>query len=212
MADDGNDIITGTLELEERDMHAAIIDSSWLLRARFGIAAILAFSYGMLFFTSRVNVNQMFGPVLCGAVLVATLFVTPRTRARKLLESLAKGGDRHASYRFDGEGLTFRTAGSTTTSAYRTIAEYREGKAAFLVYHSPGVAHVIPKRAFSPEDLARVSARLAANVKAKRGGMATKILVVWFAAILFFMVVWQLLNRAPTPRTGATAPAPAAAP
>jgi len=192
---DETEVVTGDLELEERDLHAAILDTSWLLRARFGIAAILAFSYGTLAFMGHAHLQDLFGPLLCGAVLVAALFVTPNLRARKLLEALAKGGDRRASFRFDGEGVTFRTAGSTTTSAYRSIAEYREGKAAFLVYHSPGVANVVPKRAFSPADLARVSALLAANVKAKRGGNASKILIVWFALILVFMVVWQFLSN-----------------
>ena len=193
---DETDAVTGSLELEERDLHTAIIDTSWFLRARFAIAAILAFSYGMLAFASHAPTSQMFGPILCGAVLVSMLFVAPRMRARKLLESLAKGGDRHASFRFDGDGVTFRTAGSTTTSAYRSIAEYSEGKTSFLVYHSPGVANVIPKRAFSPGDLARVSALLAANVKVKRQRAVGKIVVLWFACILTFLVVWQFLSAA----------------
>jgi YcxB-like protein len=191
---DATDIVTGTLELEERDLHAGIVDSSWFLRARFAIAAILAFSYGTVAFTSHAPVSQMLGQMLPGAVLVLVLFVTPGMRARRLLESLAKGGDRHASFRFDGDGVTFRTAGSTTTSAYRSISEYREGKASFLVYHSPGVANVIPKRAFSPGDLARVSALLAANVKGKRQRSVGKIVILWFACILTFLVVWQFLS------------------
>ncbi|HVU51319.1 MAG TPA: YcxB family protein [Polyangia bacterium] len=210
--DAASDTITGALELEARDLHAAIIDASWLLRARFGIAAFLAFSYGMLAFTSHAPASQMFGPILCGAVLVASLFVTPRLRARKLLEALAKGGDRHASYRFDADGVTFRTAGSTTTSAYRSIGEYREGEAAFLLYHSPGVAHIIPKRAFSPGDVARVRALLAANAKVKRARGVGKVVIVWFALILTFLVVWQFLSQAPPPRPRATAAVPSAVP
>jgi hypothetical protein len=207
---DANDVITGSLELEERDLQAAIVDSSWLLRARFGIAAILAFSFGMGIFVTHVPAREMLSPIICGAVLVTVFFVTPRTRARKLLESLAQGGDRRASYRFDEEGVTLRTAGSTSTAAYRALTEYRDGKSAFLIYQA-GVAHVIPKRAFSPRDLARVSARLTANVKRKGSGAVAKILVAWFAAILLFLVMWQVLNQPPTHPRATSAP-PTAAP
>jgi hypothetical protein len=171
MNDAADETISGTLELEESDLHAAIIDTSPLLRARFAIAAVLALSYVLLAFVAHAARRDMVGPIICGAVLAGTLFLTPKVRARQLLEALTKGGDRHASFRFDGEGVTFRTAGSTTTSAYRSLVAYREGKTAFLVYQSPGVANVIPKRAFSPEDVARVSARLLASVK-RRGGVA----------------------------------------
>jgi hypothetical protein len=209
---EADDVVTGSLELEERDLHAGIVDTSWFLRARFAIAAIVAFSYGAVVLGSHAPLSQNIGSMLPGAVLVLALFVSPGMRARRLLESLAKGGDRHASFRFDAEGITFRTAGSTTTSAYRSIAEYREGKTAFLVYHSPGVANVIPKRAFSPGDLARVSALLAANVKAKRQRPVGKIVILWFACILAFLVIWQFLNAAPTPPPHATSATPTEAP
>jgi hypothetical protein len=210
---EANGPIVGTIELEERDLRAAFIELSWILRARFGIVFILAFSYGSLALMAPEARGQLIQPpFILSVVFAAVLFVSPRLRARKLLEAIAKGGDRRASYRFDDEGVTFRTAGSTMTSAYRSLVEYAEGKTAFLIYGSPGVANIVPKRAFSPEELARVRAWLAANVKPKRTRSASKIIVIWFGAILLFMVVWQLLNNAPKPRGAAPAaePTPAA--
>jgi hypothetical protein len=220
MSDQGTDTseptgepVMGTLELDERDLRAAIVDASWLLRARFGIAAILAFSYGTLAFMSPAAIGQMVQPITFGALVVALLFVMPYFQARKLLAAIAKGGDKRASFRFDDDGVTLRTAGSTTTTTYRSLVEYREGKTAFLIYSSPNVGNVVPKRAFSPEGLARVGALLAANVKPRRARSASKILVAWFVAILMFMVVWQFLSKQRTaPRAPASAETRAPAP
>jgi hypothetical protein len=208
-----SETVTGTLELQESDLRAAIIESSWPIRARFGILAVVALCYGALAVSEPSTVKQMLPSLLAIGAFLVVLFITPSRRARKLLEVVAKGGDRHASYRFDADGLTLRTAGATTTAAYRSLSEYREGKTSFLIYSSPGVANVVPKRAFSPADLATVSALLAANVKRTRGRSASKIIILWFALILMFLVVWQFLsNQAPTPRPRGSAETQAPAP
>jgi hypothetical protein len=189
----------GAVELEERDLQAAIIDLSWILRARVGIGLVLAFIYGVPALTAHESVGELAQQALFGGLFVAFLFVSPRLRARRLLRSIAAGGDRHASYRFDDDGVTFRTAGSTTTAAYRSLVESREGKTALFVYTAPGVANIVPKRAFTPEGLARVRALLAANVKAARLSNANRLFVLWFAAILAFFVMWQFLSSTSGP-------------
>jgi hypothetical protein len=202
MGDDGAAVmesavepILGTLELDEADLRAGIVQSSGVLRARLGIVLVVAFCYSMLgLMNGGVPLTQNLPSMLVGAAFVAVLFASPRWRARQLLRALAAGGDRHASFRFDAEGVTYRTAGSTTTTSYRSLVEYRETKSSFLVYASPGIANIVPKRAFSPSDVARVGALLAANVKRKRARGGTRLVILWFSLILFFLVVWQFLS------------------
>ena len=201
----GGEPVTGTLELDERDLRAAIVDLSGLLRARFAVMFILVFCYGGPAIANR-ELGQLAQPVIFSAVLIVILFGLPYYRARNLLRAIAKGGDRHASYRFDDEGLTMRTAGSTMTTAYRSLVDFRETKTAFLISTSPGVSNIVPKRAFSPEGLERVSALLAANVKVKRARTGNRLVILWFALIFLFIVVWQFLSGSggsPQPR-GAT--------
>jgi hypothetical protein len=204
MAEEGDaasEATIGSLALEEGDLLPAIIDMSVWSRGRFGIALIIALAYGTLALRGHVTTADVAPQVMIGGIFLFFVFASPRIRARRLLESIAAGGDRHASYRFDDDGVTFRTAGSTNVTSYRSLVEYQEARTAFLVYSSPGVAHVVPKRAFSPEGMARVGALLAAHVKKRRQRSANKLILAWSAGLLLFFVVWQFLNASspPTP-------------
>jgi YcxB-like protein len=187
--------VAGSVELEEADLRAAILEMSVMSRGRVGITLILAFAYGVLAFVGHAKASDLAPQAAFGVFFLFFLFIAPRIRARRLLEAIAVGGDRHASYLFDDESVTFRTAGSTATTAYRSLVDYREGPTAFLVYSSPGVAHVVPKRAFDAEGVARVSALLAANVKKRRERNVNRLILVWFAALLMAFVIWQFFSN-----------------
>jgi hypothetical protein len=159
--------IVGSLELEERDFRRAIVALSWILRARVGVGLLLVVIYGGLVFLGHRSLHQMVEPLVVGGLLVGTLFFSPYVRARQSLAALA-GGDTHASYRFDDDSVTIRLAGATSTIAYRSLMSYREGKTELLLVSAPGVAHIVPKRAFAAGDASRVAALIAANVKAGR--------------------------------------------
>jgi hypothetical protein len=209
--DDAREPTIGSVELDERDLRLAIIDLSFVLRARVGIGVVLAFMFGVLSL-GHADVAQVAQQLIPGALFVAYLFVSPALRARQLLRSIVAGGDRHASYRFDDDGVTFRSSVSTMTAAYRSLVEYREGKTAFFVYTAPGVANIVPKRAFRAEELSDVRARLAANVKARPMSHASRRVLLWFAAILAFLVVWELLSSTRPPTDAPAPPSPAATP
>jgi hypothetical protein len=189
------EVTTGAVELDESDLRSAILEMSVMSRGRVGITLILAFAYGVLAFVGHVKASDMAPQAAFAVFFLFFLFISPRIRARRLLESIAVGGDRHASYRFDDDSVSFRTAGSTATTAYRSLVDYREGPTAFLVYSSPGVAHVVPKRAFDAAGVARVSALLAANVKKRRERNVNRLILVWFAALLLAFVGWQLFGN-----------------
>jgi len=186
---------TGSVELEEADIRSAILEMSVMSRGRVGITLLLALAYATMALVGHVKASDMAPQAAFGVFFLFFLFISPRIRARRLLEAIAVGGDRHASYRFDDESVTFRTAGSTATTAYRSLVDYREGPTAFLVYSSPGVAHVVPKRAFDAAGAARVSALLTANVKKRRDRNVNKLIIAWFVALLSALVIWQFFSN-----------------
>jgi hypothetical protein len=203
MEEQGMEPILGTLELEERDFREAIVELSWILRARVGVGVVLAFTFGTLALLGHTSWQQLVEPMVVSALLLGTLIGSPYVRARQSLVAVALGGDKRASYRFDDDGVTQRTAGATSTTAYRSLSGYRETKTAFLLFPAPGVAHIVPKRAFSPADASRVAALLAANVKLQRPRRVGRLVVLWFAAVLAALVIWQFLSN-----TSVTPPAP----
>jgi YcxB-like protein len=162
--------ITGSLELEERDFRRAIVELSWVLRARSGVGVVLVGIYGAVILLGHRSIHQMIEPLVVSGLLMGTLFFSPYVRARQSLAALAAlaGGDKQASYRFDDDSVTIRMAGATSTIAYRSLMSYREGETELLLVSAPGVAHIVPKRAFSAGDASRITALLAANVKARR--------------------------------------------
>jgi hypothetical protein len=199
-ADAAGEPATGSLELNETDLRSALLDMSGLLRARVAITLILAFSSFSVF---AMGGNDGWGAKIqllaIPMFFMGALWLTPYLSARRLLTAIARGGDKNASYRFDDESFTARTAGSTMTSAYRSLVEYREGRTAFLLYTAPNVANIVPKRAFTPEALARVRALLAAHVKPRRTRNLNKLILLYVAAIFLFLVLWQFLNNASGP-------------
>lgn len=202
MGEANEQVVTGSLELEERDLRAAVVDLSGLFRARLAIALIIAASYGSLMVMGGGNGwGQNVQLIVFGVLFVGFLWVSPALSARRLLRAIAKGGDRHASYRFDAEGVTIRTAGTTSSIAYRSLVESREGKTALLLYVAPNVANIVPKRAFSDEDLPRVRLWLAENVKAKRVRSTNRLILVWIVALFMFMVIWQFLSSTAPPQS-----------
>jgi hypothetical protein len=199
-ADTPDEPVNGSVELNEVDLRTALLDMSGLLRARVAITLILAISFAGIFTMSgnegwALKLQQLILPT----VFLVVLWVSPYVSARRLLAVIAKGGDKHASYRFDDESVTLRTAGATTTIAYRSLVDYRDGRTAILLYTTPNVANIVPKRAFTPETLARVQTLLAAHVKPRSTPNLNRVIVLWLVAIFMFLVIWQFLNATSGP-------------
>ena len=113
-----------------------------------------------------------------------------RRYARRLTASLGGG---ETEYRFGADAVTIRAPGSTSTIAYRRFHSAREGKEAFLLFTQPRVAQLVPKRAFSPEDIERVRVIIATKIMPKKGTGATwKLFLLWATLIAVFFIVWQL--------------------
>jgi hypothetical protein len=198
--DAASEATVGSVELEETDLRTAILDMSGLLRGRVAITVILALCFVSVLSVGAEGWGTKVQLLVLPALFLGLLWVSPVLSARRLLRAIAKGGDRHASYRFDDESVTMRTAGSTMTISYRSLVEYREGKTAFLLYTAPNVANIVPTRAFPPEGVARVRALLAANVKPRPARNLNRLILMWIVLIFVSLVLWQFLNASGAPR------------
>jgi hypothetical protein len=159
--------IFGCARLSEAEVREALIRTSPVLRFRWAILAVSA--VGVVLAVPRFDGK---GPngwldiapfIVVLAVFFTMILLGPRTNARKILKALGAEGE--IDYRFDGEGMTIRAPGTSSTVSYRVITRYRETALTFLVYSSPGLANVVPKRAFAGADVDGVRALLEANVR-----------------------------------------------
>jgi hypothetical protein len=196
MAEEEN-VITGHVELQEADLRSAILEASAMFRRRWWyVVAAGALLLGGPATGRGLPPLRSMAPSLAGcAAFLALLFIAPRLSARRALNALTKAGDANVYYRFDPEGVTIRAPGSTAAFAYRTVNRVREGKQTLLLYGLGGVANMVPKRAFAPAELARVSALLAANVEVQKSRLFPAWrLALWAIAIVASLVVFKLLQ------------------
>jgi hypothetical protein len=61
---------------------------------------------------------------------------------------------------------------------------------------SPQIFVLVPKRAFTDADQARLRAELTARVPVHKspGGGAKRVVILWLALVLVFLGIWQLLS------------------
>ncbi len=158
-------VITGSVAITEADLAQGIGALSTYYRLRWFILLAFLAMLGALRATATVPVQQWGAYAAIFGLFCVWVFFSPRLAARKLLRVLVKAGDNQVLYRFDAEGGTVRASGATTTFAYRVLTRVRESRATLFLTIGAGSTSLVPKRAFSPEDLARLRQLLAANVK-----------------------------------------------
>jgi hypothetical protein len=150
-------------EAEARDAISAspFIKYRWLMPVLPGAIAALVIvrdrGTGLDFWRELLPLIALF------VVLLVLAVRAPRDQTKKALEELVGAGE--VDYRIDAEGITMRAAGSSSSTSWRIITRYRETALTFLFYTSPGLSHMIPKRAFGAADLEAVRALFAANVR-----------------------------------------------
>jgi hypothetical protein len=131
------------------------------------------------------------------ALVVARAFWKGRARwadnAVKDLRSL-EGVD----FRFDAAGVTIDAPGRKATTAWSALARSIETPEAFAIYTTPATVMLVPKRAFSAEDQARLRALLSKLVPNQplRGVKlySLRTLVIWVVALVGFLAVWKFLS------------------
>ena len=118
-----------------------------------------------------------------------------RHAVRRQLRSMAED-TRDIEYQFSEDLLEIRTAISQSQHRYEALVKYAVGKHSLLVYVTPYVAQIIPKRAFREEELAQVERWLRARVKPvpKRVNPYLRFLVLWALLIVASLTLWQLMS------------------
>jgi hypothetical protein len=191
--------VVGTIELEERDLTAALLQMSPLFRLRHLLAAAVVLL--TVLSATGGGVSELYkllpGVLVCGS-FVAFSYLMPRFMAKKMLRAQTRAGDATVSYRFDADGVALRAAGATASFAYRTLVRTRETESALLLYTNPYIANIVPKRAFSPEDLERVRRLLPESIRPVPQRLFSGMKIFYWALLLFaFLSVWQLLSQQP---------------
>jgi hypothetical protein len=187
--------IVGTLQFEESDLVPAMVAMSSLYRDRVPLAIFVGIGAASATFVFPHDLAMRALPSFVAfAAMLAATFVAPRYAARRAMRRMAEVGDTNVTYRFDAEGITIRSAGATASFAYRKVHRFREIDTAFLLYAQPRIAQIVPKRAFSAEDLAEVRSLLREHIQPKRVLGPKKLVVLWVALVVVFVVLWQVLS------------------
>jgi hypothetical protein len=138
-------------------------------------------------------------PLILGAIpicLLAVVYGVYRGRARWAEGALSGSQGKPVEYLFDAEAFQVKAPGRDSRAEWATLRGHLEVGSAFLIYMSPQIFVLVPKRAFTDADQARLHTELRARVPLHRapGGSAKKLLLLWLALILVFLGIWQLLS------------------
>ena len=102
------------------------------------------------------------------------------------------------TYELDASGYAISTPSSTARTAWQAVHHVREVESAFLIYVTPHVQMVWPKRAFADSDVPRVRALLQAHVVPKGSKDRTK-LWSWLLTVLILvgLFVYNFIRTPP---------------
>lgn len=161
--------------------------ASWLLVLIVGAPVALALRNG-------------FEPLVLLAIpvlLAAAAYGVWRGRKTWSEAMFKSAGGMPIEYFFDAEGYQTRATGREGRAEWGTLHAFAETPAAFLLYVTPQIFHLVPKRAFPEADQARLSAELRARVKplGKSPSGLKKALVLWIVLILAYFAIWRFLGQ-----------------
>jgi hypothetical protein len=184
--------ITGDVIVTRSDVARALANLP-LFRRRWLYLAMAAMLAGALLAFGRAPLSAVAPFLGFTALFEAFLFIWPRWIARRTVAAMP---DRTVRYRADDSELTIATTGGTVTRSWNRITEFREEPDAFLIWTGPRAVQMIPKRAFSREQVAWLRATLrrqsrASGQSSKRGlGLVS----LWLVLGLMFLIFWLFLD------------------
>jgi len=165
-----------TYELTQKDFVDSLIAHrnrsalrKWSLRLLVSIVFLLV-GVGLFAYAVHPN-NQILSNFLPLLLLAAfwTLFFWfgPRWAARKQF-SKQPGAQGPKTVLLDADGIHWRWSGGSMDVEWKNYIRILEGKNQFLLYSSPVVFNVLPKRAFTAEQLSEMRALAAQNPRVSR--------------------------------------------
>lgn len=154
---------------EPEDVREAMSVERWRARllvavALGGLAAWIAWTArGIPGFAARLFTDARFlGLLAVGALSLGwVLLVMPARAAR---ETHRKLGDGETEWRVEEDGFSIETRHGRTRYEWEYLARWRETPALFMLYPTRQLVFILPKRALSEAQAARVRALLAARV------------------------------------------------
>jgi hypothetical protein len=165
-----------TYELVQRDFFDALIAHrngsafrKWTFRLVVLIVCLLA---GLLLLQFALNPKSeplaAFGPLFVFAVIwVALLWASPWLSARKQF-SKQPGAQGPRTLVLNASGVHWRWNGGSADVEWKNYIRYLESKNEFLLYSSPAVFNIVPKRVFTPDQISELRELFAQNVSSKR--------------------------------------------
>ena len=199
--------VIATIELTEGDVRAGLIELGggvWRLGAVVAVVAGVFLTFAGR--NGRLLSPAAIAPVAVMVVLYATFsFLIPSRNAKNQIDVLKRAGDTNVTYRFDDDGFTIRSASATASVAYRALGKTRRGKSTLLLFTTGQIAQLVPLRAFTTDESARVLAFLPPDQKAIGGTPWKRVVVLWVVLVAAFLAIWLFLNSE-TPNESATHP------
>ena len=146
------------------------------------------------------SLRSGFDPLVLLAIpvlLAAGAFGIWRGRRNWSEAMFRSSGGMPIEYFFDSHGYQTRAPGREGRAEWGTLHAFGETPAAFLLYVSPHIFHLVPKRAFPEADQARLSTELRARVKPLGKGPSglKKALVLWILLIIAYLAIWQFMGH-----------------
>jgi len=164
-----------TYELTQRDFVDSFIahhNRRRLERWSYRVVALFFFilaAMSLLLFVLQPTTDALptVGPVFwfaaCGLIL---LWVQPRWAARNQFSKQPRVQSCRTLVA-DTAGIHLRWSGGSSDLEWKNFIRWFECKSNFLLYSSPASFDIVPKRAFSPEQLSEFRGLLAQNISAK---------------------------------------------
>jgi hypothetical protein len=137
---------------------------------------------------------ESFAPFLVFTVVFAAfLFAGPHVFARRAISAMP---DPTVHWEIGEDALTIATRGTSVTWSWEQITAFHEKASVFLLWVRPGSVQAIPKRAFAPDGVAWLRAKLERAIVPRRKGRGRRVrwVLLWLALVILFLVVWQLLS------------------
>ena len=194
--------VQGAARFIEDDFVAAFLAT----RKRGSRVLMLAACVALLLVSVLLLGRQAWLAGFAGAVAAVFGFLSvwhaagPRYLARQHIQGLNE--DEFAvRFRFDQDGMTISGSWGSSFYRYCGIHEYVEYGSSILVQTGPVLRMVVPKRAFSPEDLQTVRDLLKSRVKPRttsrgeRGSeLAWRYVALWIALLLLVLVAAGVID------------------
>ena len=157
-----------TYELTQKDFFDSIIahrNARWSFRIALGIALLSGAVFVVVIVAQpalRTTTNAVTTVALIAFLVLCTWIAPWRAARNQFRRQPSAHGPRTLT--LDSKGMHWRWDGGAADVEWKNVTRYLEAKDGFLLYVSPAVFNMVPKRALSASQLNDLRSLLAAHV------------------------------------------------